>query len=72
MQETQNLQLRLPDTTDPALIGDINYNMGIIDNAIATLNPLPEVTSSDNGAFLRVVEGEWAKSTIASASGGSF
>lgn len=28
---------------------------------------LPEVTSADNGDFLRVVNGEWSKSTVPSA-----
>lgn len=35
-------------------------------------NPLPEVSSSDNGCFLRVVDGVWAVSTIPSAEGASF
>lgn len=72
MNYTTNYNLKKPEMTDTASITDINDNMDAIDEAMATLNPLPEVTSSDNGAFLRVVEGVWAKSSISSASGGSY
>lgn len=33
---------------------------------------LPEVTTDDNGAFLRVVDGAWAVATIESAEGVGF
>lgn len=33
---------------------------------------LPTVTASDNGKFLRVVNGAWAAVEIANANGGSF
>lgn len=33
---------------------------------------LPAVTTSDNGKFLRVVNGAWAAVEIANANGGSF
>lgn len=33
---------------------------------------LPAVTTSDNGKFLRVVNGAWAAAEIANANGGSF
>ena len=33
---------------------------------------LPAVTTSDNGKFLRVVNGAWSAETIPSANGGSF
>lgn len=33
---------------------------------------LPEVTASDNGKFMRVVNGAWAAVEIANANGGSF
>ena len=33
---------------------------------------LPEVTASDNGKFMRVVNGAWAAVTISDANGGSF
>ena len=33
---------------------------------------LPAITASDNGKFLRVVDGVWAAQAIANANGGSF
>ena len=33
---------------------------------------LPDVTTSDNGKFLRVSNGAWAAVTITNANGGSF
>lgn len=33
---------------------------------------LPSVTTSDNGKFLRVVNGEWAADTVPSANGVNF
>lgn len=33
---------------------------------------VPSVTASDNGKFLRVVNGAWSAETISSANGGSF
>ena len=33
---------------------------------------LPAVTASENGKFLRVVNGAWAAVSIANANGGSF
>lgn len=33
---------------------------------------LPNVTASDNGKFLRVVNGAWAAASIPNANGGSF
>lgn len=36
------------------------------------LTPLPTVTASDNGKFLRVVSGAWAAASVPSASGVSF
>lgn len=70
MNYTTHLHLKKPELSDPAKISDLNDNFDAIDEALAAT--LPEVTTEDNGAFLRVVEGEWAKSTIASASGGSY
>lgn len=35
-------------------------------------NSLPEVTTADNGKFLRVVEGQWAASTVPNAEEASF
>lgn len=70
MQYTEHLHLKKPGYTDTKDIQDLNDNFDAIDEALA--ETLPEVTTSDNGAFLRVVEGVWAKATIASASGGTY
>lgn len=67
MTYTTNLNLKKPEYTDTADIKDINDNMDIIDDALAAA--LPAVTSSDNGKFLRVVEGVWAAASIADANG---
>ena len=37
-----------------------------------TVHEVPAVTASDNGKFLRVVNGAWSAETIPSANGGSF
>ena len=37
-----------------------------------TVREVPSVTTSDNGKFLRVVNGVWAAAEIANANGGSF
>ena len=37
-----------------------------------TVHEVPTVTASDNGKFLRVVNGAWAAVEIANANGGSF
>lgn len=46
-------------TTIPEIIVKIN---SIVESAIAP--ELPEVTASDNGKVLMVVEGEWAVGTV--------
>ena len=70
MNHTENLNLKLPESTDYVNIDDLNDNAEAIDDALQAL--LPAVSASDNGKFLRVVNGEWAAATIASASGGSY
>lgn len=37
-----------------------------------TVHEVPAVTASDNGKFLRVVNGVWKAAEIANANGGSF
>ena len=70
MNYTTNLHMTKPEYTDTKDIEDLNENFDIIDEALEAV--LPEVTTADNGKFLRVVEGEWTASAIASASGGSY
>ena len=72
MNYTTNLNLKKPEDTDSADIADINDNMDTLDTTIHALRQVPAVTSSDNGKFLRVVEGVWTAVTMSNASGGDF
>ena len=44
----------------------------LVDGALASGPSIPEVTSEDNGKFLRVVDGAWAAASVPSANGVSF
>ena len=51
----------------PYPVTSVNGHTGAI-----TIREVPAVTTSDNGKFLRVVNGAWAAVAIADANGGSF
>ena len=51
----------------PYPVTSVNGHTGAI-----TVHEVPTVTTSDNGKFLRVVNGAWAAVAIANANGGSF
>ena len=51
----------------PYPVTSVNGHTGAI-----TVHEVPTVTTSDNGKFLRVVNGAWAAVEIANANGGSF
>lgn len=51
----------------PYPVTSVNGNTGAIE-----LDVLPTVTTTDNGKFLRVVNGAWAAAAIDNANGGSF
>lgn len=51
----------------PYPVTSVNGKTGAI-----TIREVPAVTTSDNGKFLRVVNGAWAAVKIANANGGSF
>ena len=51
----------------PYPVTSVNGHTGAI-----TVHEVPTVTASDNGKFLRVVNGAWAAVAIANANGGSF
>ena len=70
MNYTENLNLLKPEYGEVSDIADLNDNFDTIDDALAAL--LPEVTSADNGKFLVVVDGAWAATAIAQASGGTY
>ena len=45
---------------------------GLMLSRVAKMVKLPAVTASDNGKFLRVVNGAWAAETIPTYQGGSY
>ena len=51
----------------PYPVKSVNGHTGAV-----TIREVPTVTTSDNGKFLRVVNGAWAAVEIANANGGSF
>lgn len=51
----------------PYPVTSVNGHTGAV-----TVHEVPAVTISDNGKFLRVVDGAWAAVAIANANGGSF
>ena len=51
----------------PYPVKSVNGHTGAV-----TVHEVPSVTTSDNGKFLRVVNGAWAAVEIANANGGSF
>lgn len=51
----------------PYPVTSVNGHTGAV-----TVREVPSVTTSDNGKFLRVVNGAWAAVEIANANGGSF
>jgi hypothetical protein len=55
------------------LTNDSGYQTAAqVQSAIAAAAELPSVTASDNGKFLRVVNGAWAAQTVPSAESNSF
>ena len=50
-----------------APVTSVNSKTGAV-----TFREVPDVTTADNGKFLRVVNGEWTAVEIANANGGSF
>ena len=55
------------NNTPPYPVTSVNGQTGDV-----TVNEVPSVTASDNGKFLRVVNGAWAAVAIPDANGGSF
>ena len=51
----------------PYPVTSVNGKTGVI-----TIREVPAVTTSDNGKFLRVVNGAWAVAEVDNASGVSF
>ena len=63
-----------PSTTDPKAPGTATPGTLLQFAREDHVHPkeLPNVTTADNGQFLRVVNGAWAAVEIANANGGSF
>ena len=58
----------IPDyVANNAPVVSVNGKTGAV-----TVREVPDVTTTDNGKFLRVVNGAWAAVEIANANGGSF
>nr|DAE69064.1 MAG TPA: hypothetical protein [Caudoviricetes sp.] len=55
------------DYLKTAPVTSVNGKTGAV-----TVREVPSVTASDNGKFLRVVNGAWTAVEIANANGGSF
>nr|DAU29881.1 MAG TPA: hypothetical protein [Caudoviricetes sp.] len=66
-QTSSQLGLYGTNNTPPYPVTSVNGQTGDV-----TVREVPAVTVSDNGKFLRVVNGVWAAVEIANANGGSF
>ena len=64
---TSNVQTQLNKKLEKAPVTSVNSKTGAV-----TVHEVPAVTTSDNGKFLRVVNGAWAAVAIADASGVKF
>lgn len=75
---TAALALKAAIADIPTKVSDLINDSGFqtasqVQNAIAQIpDELPSVSASDNGKFLRVVNGIWQASTVPSAEGASF
>lgn len=70
MSENMVSSIQLPNGT-LVEIADAEARSSIAD-LIENGKTLPDVSASDNGKILRVVEGSWSAATIPEASGVSF
>lgn len=75
-----NKNFKLPEYSDVIDVADFNENFELIDTELKTLSDsqseleastLPKVSSTNNGQFLRVVNGVWTAVTVPSAEGAS-
>lgn len=63
-----NLYIMFPITN----VENINGLAEFVEKAVWNAGVLPSVSASDNGKFLRVVNGAWAAVSISNANGVSF
>lgn len=74
-QEWKDAASPQPSTTTPLApteAGSVGASVAYARGDHSHPKELPNVTTADNGKFLRVVNGAWAAAEIANANGGSF
>ena len=67
LNQVDNVRQYSAQNPPPYPVTSVNGKTGAV-----TVREVPSVTASDNGKFLRVVNGAWAAVEIANANGGSF
>ena len=67
LSQVANVKQYSTSNPPPYPVTSVNGKTGDV-----TIGEVPSVTTSDNGKFLRVVNGAWAAVEIANANGGSF
>ena len=67
LSQVDNVKQYSAKNPPPYPVTSVNGKTGAV-----TVREVPVVTTSDNGKFLRVVNGAWAAVAIANANGGSF
>ena len=67
LSQVANVRQYSAQNPPPYPVTSVNGQTGAV-----TVREVPHVTASDNGKFLRVVNGAWAAVEIANANGGSF
>lgn len=71
---TSNIQTQLNGKISTAPVTSVNSKMGAVNLTASDVEAMPSITvsASDNGKFLRVVNGAWAAATVENANGVSF
>lgn len=71
---TSNIQTQLNDKLSTAPVTSVNNKTGAVSLTASDVSAMPAivVTTTDNGKFLRVVNGVWAAATVENANGVSF
>lgn len=71
---TSNIQTQLNGKLSKAPVTSVNSKTGAVSLTASDVGAMPSITvsASDNGKFLRVVNGAWAAATVENANGVSF
>lgn len=71
---TSNIQAQLDGKLSNAPVQSVNSKTGVVSLTANDVSAMPSivVTTTDNGKFLRVVNGVWAAATVDNANGVSF